>query len=73
MRCSMTDREQLVADLETLAKWFRDRIDGASRSSQNRYWHFAEICHRASESIYSDGETIKEYEEFCDRMEDDGK
>ena len=73
MRCSMTDREQLVADLETIATWFRQRIDGASQSSQNRYWHFAEIAHRASESIYSDGETIKEYEEYCDRMEDDGK
>ena len=69
----MTDREQLVADLRGIAVYFRQRMDGSSKDSQNRYWHMAEIADRGAQFVYSDGETIREYEEHFDRMEDDGK
>ncbi len=69
----MTNRDQLVADLRGIALYFRQRMDGASRDSQNRYWQFAEIADRAAQSVYSDGQTIMEYEAYVDRMEDDGK
>lgn len=69
----MTLREQTVADLKQMAQWFRERMDGASKESQNRYFSNAEIVDRAAGMIYSDGETIKEYEAYFDKMEDDGK
>ena len=70
----MTDaRDQLVTDLRQTALYFRQRMDGASKDSQNRYFHFAEICDMAAQWVYSDGETIKEYEAWADGMEDDGK
>ncbi len=69
----MTDRDQLATDMKALADYFRQRVDGASKDSQNRYWHMAEIADRAAAMIRSDGETIREYEEFVDAMEDDGK
>ena len=69
----MTLREQTVADLKQMAQWFRERMDGASKESQNRYFSNAEIVDRAAGMIYSDGETIKEYEAFVDGLEDDGK
>ena len=62
----MTEREQLVADLRGVALYFRQRMDGASRDSQNRYWHMAEIADRGAQFVYSDGETIKEYEQYID-------
>ena len=69
----MSAREQLVADLNAVAVYFRQRMDGASKDSQNRYWRFAEICQAAAQSVYSDGETIKEYEQFVDRIEQGGR
>ena len=69
----MSEREQLVADLNNMAGWFRQRMDGASVSSANRYWSFAELCQAAAQSVYSDGETIKEYEAFVDQIEQGGK
>lgn len=69
----MTLREQTVADLKQMAQWFRQRMEGASKESQNRYYANAEIVDRAAGMIYSDGETIKEYETFVDGLEDDVK
>ena len=67
------DREQMVTEMKGMAEFFRQRMDGASKDSQNRYWHYAEIADRAAGCIRSDGETIREYEEWADGMEDDRK
>ena len=69
----MDDREQLAIDMQGVAEYFRQRVDGASKDSQNRYWHMAEIADRAAAMIRSDGETIREYEEWAEGMEDDGR
>lgn len=69
----MTQREQLVTELEQIGDFFRRRLDGASKVCQERYSRFADTARRASVCIYSDGETIKEYEAEFDKLEDDGK
>ena len=69
----MKTRDELVTGLKMLEIYFRQRIEGASKDSQARYAEYAEICRDAAQSVYSDGDTIKEYEEYVDRMEDDGK
>ena len=69
----MADRGAMVEELGKLETWLRERMDGASKESQNRYFLFAEVCKTAAGWIHSDGETIKEYEDYFDRMEDDGR
>ena len=69
----MPERENLITELGKLETWLRQRMDGASKESQNRYFLFAETCRMAATSIYSDGETIREYEDYFERMEDDGR
>lgn len=68
-----TYRKQQAVDLMHIANWFRQRVDGASKDSQERYHRMADVCEKAADTIMADDDTIRAYEEEFLRMEDDGK
>ncbi len=67
------DREEAARELARIAAHFEQRMEGASTASRNKYWSYAETARQVAAMIRSDGETIREYEELVDGMEDDGR
>lgn len=69
----MTDREDLAETMEAIADYFDRREREAVEPSKNVFWTYARAARRAAETLMSDEETLSEYAEAIDRMEDDGK
>ena len=70
----MTERKALAEELEKIAAYFDERRhDCKGAEAQNVHYFRAALIRSAAAVILSDQETIREYEEFVDGLEDDGK
>ena len=69
----MKDRQELAQELRSIARYFDRRATDSHGETSNIHRLRAVLARRAADTILSDGETIREYEEFVDGMEDDRK
>ena len=70
----MTDRKALAEELEKIAAYFDDRMrDCKGGEAKNVHFFRSTIARTAAAVIRSDEETLREYEEYVDGLEDDGK
>jgi len=69
----VTDRKGLADELEKIAVYFKDRMRDCKSDAKNIHFYRSEILRVAAAVIRSDEETLREYEEYVDGLEDDGK